>query len=262
MKQTLYIREFFSIINATDTVTFFTERMAYRFVPATKDAKTGVSNQMHIANTRCYSHYKANGLDSVALDNDSKVPFILSLADISSEKISAPQEFQTSGDSTKMFEKKGKSGFVFVAKQSGQVFTHTEDMLAGKKSHTFSPWALKLLGMTMDIGQLYITKTFRTNSEGTYINKDLLQSGIVMEAECRGKNIRKIFKSDKPVLLRMMAEMYVVEREYFSREEALAETGDKTQKIHFVIPSGVPAQNKATQQLVERASTESEDKTK
>ena len=39
LKQTFYVREYFSMCNSTDTITFFSEHMANRFLPATKDAK-------------------------------------------------------------------------------------------------------------------------------------------------------------------------------------------------------------------------------
>ena len=253
MKQTFYMRAYFSISNATDTVTYFAERMAYRFVPATKGVKTGVSSQMHTTNSCGYSHYKNAETDSVALDNDSKFPLMLSVVDISSAEVSAPESFKTTSDSTLVFEEKGKSGSTMVAKQSGQIFTHTGDMLADTKDHTFSPWALKLLGMTMDINQLYSTNVYRVNNEGHYTNKDLLQSCLVMEADCRGKLIRKALDSDTPVLMRTMVEMYVVDREFFSMEEAIAESKKKTEKMKFVIPADAPPLNEATLLLIERA---------
>jgi hypothetical protein len=55
----------------------------------------------------------------------------------------------------------------------------------------------------------------------------------------------------------MMAETYVVEREYFSKEEAKAERKKTSSKTDFVIPSDVPPLNDATLRLVNRAKTES-----
>ena len=256
MKQTFYIREYFSLSSTTNTATFFTERMAYRFVPATKDAETGVSSKMHEVNTRSYSQYKDAETDSVEINDESHFSITFSLMDLSDKEVVAPKSFNTPSDSTKLFEQKGKSGFELVAKQSEQVFTITKDGLADKKNHTYSPWPLKLLGMTMDINQLYITKAFRVNDEGSYISKDLLQSSFVMEADCRGKVFRKLLESDKPVLMRIMAEMYIVDREFFTKEEAIVGSKKETQKAEFVIPSGVPPLNDATQELVNRAEAE------
>lgn len=253
LKQTFYIREYFSISNETDTVTYFSEHMAHRFVPASKGVKTGISSSMHIDYTRSYSHYKDADTDSVAMDDESQFPFMISLLEVTDKEITAPKDFMTQNDGTKVYEKKGKSGVLLIKKQNGQVFSFTGDVLAEMKDHVYSPWALKLLGMTMDINQMYITKAFRVNDEGHYIEKDLLQSNFVMEADCRGKNIRKMLKSDQPVLLRMMAETYVVEREYFSKKEAQAERKKPASKANLAIPSNVPPLNDATQRLVNRA---------
>ena len=42
----------------------------------------------------------------------------------------------------------------------------------------------------------------------------------------------------------------------FTKEEAIAESKKETQKAEFVIPSGVPPLNDATQELVNRAEAE------
>ena len=257
LKQTFYVREYFSISNETDTVTYFSEHMAHRFVPASKDAKTGMSSKMYTDCTRSYSRHKDADKDSVAMDNKSEFPFMLSLIEVTDKEVTAPKDFKAQSDSTQVYEKSGKSGVLLIKKQNGQVFSYTMDGLADMENHIYSPWALKLLGMTMDINQMYITRAFRVNNEGHYIEKDLLQSNFVMEAECRGKYIRKILDSDKPVLMRMMAETYVVEREYFSKEEAKAERKKAASKTDFVIPSDVPPLNDATQRMVNRAKAES-----
>jgi hypothetical protein len=53
-----------------------------------------------------------------------------------------------------------------------------------------------------------------------------------------------------------MVEMYVVDRDYLSKEEAKKEYKNKPTNVKFVIPSTVPPLNEATQRLVERAKAE------
>ena len=61
LKQTFYVREYFSMSNETDTVTFFSEHMADRFVPTSKDAKFGGDSSLRILESRQHSHFQLFG---------------------------------------------------------------------------------------------------------------------------------------------------------------------------------------------------------
>lgn len=249
MKQIFYIRKYLSLCSTADTITFFVEQMAYRFIPAAKDTKTGVSKSMHVSNHRCYSLYNVDDVDSVEYDEDSKSTLAVSIFDLDDEEIQAPKSFHT--EPSGYYEKKGKSGASIIQKQSSGVFTSTEDALARKKSHSISPWPLKLLGLTMKVNQLYFSQAFPANEAGTYSAKDLMEATFVMEAEGRGKLIRKAMNSDTPVTIRAMTEFYVVDHEFLSQEEAKEESNKKDTKLEFAIPSSVPPLSKATLRIVE-----------
>ena len=251
MKQILYTRSYLSFFNNVDTVTYFVEKMAYRYVPATEGAKTGVSSQIQTSSSRSYSMHKVGDIDSVAYEENSKSPILAStFSNLSSQKILAHKSLKT--DSTGYYEEKGKSGISLAQRKSNGVFTYKEDILADEKNHSLSPWALKLLGMTMDINQFYTTHAFSINKSDKYLPKDLMEASFVMEAEGRGKYIRKVLDSDTPVKMCLMAEVYVVGREYLSKDEAKEESAKGTSKMSFVIPSNVPSLNEATRLLVER----------
>ena len=119
---------------------------------------------------------------------------------------------------------------------------------------------MKLIGFTTECNQFYITQTYRVNDKGVYQPKDLLEASYVMQAEGRGKFIRKALKSDKPVVLRCMVEMYIVDRDYFTKEEAKAAYKNKPTDVKFEIPSTVPPLNEATRRMVERANAETKNK--
>jgi hypothetical protein len=53
-----------------------------------------------------------------------------------------------------------------------------------------------------------------------------------------------------------MIELYIVDRDYLSKEEAKKEYKKKPTNVKFVIPSTVPPLNEATRRLVERANAE------
>lgn len=253
LKQTFYVREYFSMNTQTDTVSFFMEHMAVRFVPTSKDAKFSGSSSLRILDSHYYSHYKLLGKDSIITDPDSMFPSMLTILDLNTDEVTAPESFNVSGNTNKLDEQLGKSGIYLIQKQNSQTFSTMEDVLAMKKDHKFSPLPFKLIGFTMEFNQLYTTHAYRVNDKGIYLPKDLIEASFVMQADGRGKYLRKAFKSDKPVVIRSMIELYVVDRDYLSNEEAKEEYKKKPADVKFVIPSSVPPLNEATLRLVERA---------
>ena len=75
----------------------------------------------------------------------------------------------------------------------------------------------------------------------------------MMEAEGTWKKLSKALKSDKPLRIRTMVEMYVVDRDYLSKEDAKKAYENKPTDVEFEIPASVPELNEATQELVKRA---------
>ena len=256
LKQTFYVREYFSMSNETDTVTFFTEHMADRFLPATKDAKFSGSSSLRILDSHQYEHYQLFGKDSVCTQPERMFPSMVTIFEPLDREIKVPESFKEQENGIKIHEKEGKSGKELILKQNDQTFTIILDGLADTKEHTMSPWPLKLLGVTMEFNQLYVTQAYRVNDKGVYLPKDVLEASFVMQADGRGKYLRKALKSDKPIIIRSMVELYAVDREYLSKEEAKDEYKNKPTDVKFVIPATVPPLNEATRRLVERAKAE------
>ena len=257
LKQKFYVREYFSMSSETDTVTFFSEHMADRFIPTSKDAKFGGNTQLRLLESRQYGHYQLFGQDSITTNPETMFPSMVTIFEPIDKEIAIPESFKKA---TKFHEVPGKSGMELIAKQNDQTFTISVDALADTKDHKISPWPLKLLGFTMEINQAYVTQTYRVNDKGVYQPKDLLEFSIVMQADGRGKFFRKALKSDKPVVIRCMVEMYIVDRDYLSKEEAKAAYKNKPTDVKFVIPSTVPPLNEVTRRMVERANAEAKNK--
>ena len=256
LKQKFYVRQYFSMSNPSDTVTFFIEYMANRLVRSSREDKFGGNSSLRIRATRCYGRYNVDDRDSCVVNPETPFPSFLNLLHLEDEQITLPESFTQAGDKPKIYEEPGKSGMKLVLKQNAQSFVAIMDMLAEEKDHTYSPWALKALGCTMDFNQLYKTEVYRANDTGVYLPKDLTQASFVMEAEGRGKFIRMALNSDKPVDVFMMIEIYLVENDFLSKEEAKAEYKDKSTDAKFEIPAFVPSLDAATLQLVERAKAE------
>ena len=256
LKQTFYVREYFSMSSETDTVTLFTEHMADRFIPASKDAKFSGNSSLRILESQQYSHYQLFGQDSISTDPETLFPSMVTIFEPVDKEIPTPKSFKESGNAAKLYEEPGKSGVSIIIKQNDQTFTISVDGLADTKEHKISPWPLKLLGFTMEFNQVFVTQAYRVNDKGVYQPKDLLEASFVMQADGRGKYLRKVLKSDKPILIRSMVELYIVDRDYLSKEEAKEEYKNKPTNVKFVIPSTVPPLNEATRRLVERANAE------
>ena len=183
-------------------------------------------------------------------------PSMVTIFEPLDREIKVPESFKEQENGIKIHEKEGKSGKELILKQNDQTFTIILDGLADTKEHTMSPWPLKLLGVTMEFNQLYVTQAYRVNDKGVYLPKDVLEASFVMQADGRGKYLRKALKSDKPIIIRSMVELYAVDREYLSKEEAKDEYKNKPTDVKFVIPATVPPLNEATRRLVERAKAE------
>jgi hypothetical protein len=140
-----------------------------------------------------------------------------------------------------------------IMKQNDRTFTVIKDGLADTKDHKVSPWELKLLGLTIECNQLYLTHAYRVNDKGVYGPKDLQEVSIVMQADGRGKYFREMLDSDKPIVIRSMMEYYVVDVDYLSKEEAKDEYKNKPSGVKFVIPATIPPLNESTKRMVERA---------
>ena len=252
LKQTFYVREYFSMSSETDTVTFFSEYMADRFVPTSKDAKFGGDSKLRILESRQYAHYQLFGQDSITTNPETMFPSMATIFEPIDKEIVVPESF----NATKFHEVPGKSGTELILKQNDRTFTFSVDALADTKEHKISPWPLKLLGFTMEINQGYVTQAYRVNDKGVYLPKDLLEVSFVIQADGKGKYLRKALKSDKPIIIRCLNELYVVGYDYLSKEEAKEEYKNKPTDVKFVIPSTVPPLNEATQRLVERANAE------
>ena len=257
LKQTFYAREHFSMTCGNDTVTLFLEHMAHRFLPASEEAKFSGSSSLRILCSRSYAHYRTASKDSVATDGEALFPSLLSIFDLNEEPITAPASFNKPGEEAKLYEKPGKSGMSLVLKQNAHTFISTEDMLADSKKHSLSVWPLKLVGITFNMKQFYSTHTYGVNDNGIYTPKDLIEAGFAMEADGGGKTMRKIFEEKEgAVVIRSMIELYVVGRDYLSKEEAKKEYKNKLADVEFIIPQTAPALSEPTRKIVERAMAE------
>lgn len=251
MKQTFYVREYFTISSETDTITHFLEHMCDRYVPASKKVKFK-KNDLRYRNTRSYKYYQVDNRDSIAVSNKPDTKSLLDL--VTTEEVDASESFKGQMGVNRYYEKKGKSGILLSRKQNERIFTEYKDGLASKKDHTINlPWLLRMLGVSMEAHQAYMTHVYKANDASVYQPKDLIQAGAVVELLGKGKLLRQMVNSDVPVKMSLSIEYYVVSHEYISKDQAKEEYKAKNLKVPFEIPATVPQLSEATRNIIKRA---------
>ena len=251
MKQTFYVREYFTISSETDTITHFLEHMCDRYVPASKKVKFK-KNDLRYRNTRSYKYYQVDNRDSIAVSNKPDTKSLLDL--VTTEEVDASESFKGQMGVNRVYEKKGKSGILLSRKQNERTFTEYKDGLASKKDHTINlPWLLRMLGVSMEAHQAYMTHVYKANDASVYQPKDLIQAGAVVELLGKGKLLRQMVNSDVPVKINFSIEYYVVSHEYISKDQAKEEYKAKNLKVPFEIPATVPQLSEATRKIIKRA---------
>lgn len=258
MKQTFYAREYFSMIVDKDTISFFHERMAQRFISTSKDSKFKGDTNIDILNSRSYTYQNINKENSNLNDAVLELPSLLEIVFLDDETLYAPESFIKSSTETKYHQEKGKHGVAVVMRQNKNTFSCMNDALADKKEHSWNPAVLKLIGLNLDVTQLYQSQGYRINEEGVYEPKDLNEAVLVMDAAGKGRVFRKLFKTDQTVSIRIMVELYVTDREYLSIEEAKEEQKNPPTTIPFVVPTSAPPLNAFTLQMVKQTNAQSD----
>lgn len=114
------------------------------------------------------------------------------------------------------------------------------DQLCDEKKHTFSLWALKMLGLDMEVQEDTWTLIYRQNDSGKYNLADLIYGTYNIYFLGKGKIIKKVLGGGEAIGISSYIEQYPVETEYLTAEEykELKKTrGKRTEE--FRIPANI-----------------------
>lgn len=250
-----YIREYSSSYSVNNSATVFAEYMTDYFLPRKGAKKVKAQREPRILGWRGFAHYTDTvaGLDSVAY---MKYPGagmfqLIDLIEIDDKPVEASPRLKADpwlrGDTIR-----GKYGLKKVYRQNDRSFSANFDALADKKDHVWSPLALKLIGATFDINQMFMSQTFFRNRSGEYWPEDLISATYTMNATGRGKWIKKAFQAKSDVHLKAYFEIYVVDREYLPADEARHMMKDESLSMKVTPPAEAPALDAATRRLIDR----------
>lgn len=247
-----YAREYMSAYIGSDTTIVYAEHMADLFFPVNDKVKFKAERTPRELLTRNVARYVSDGVDSVATDVEHDLFPMMMVASLHGKEFTEPEKMA----SQKYYRDSipGKSGIAMYLKKSPAEVAITHDVLAEKADHKWSPWVLKLLGMTMDFKELRWQVAFVPNPESTkHSIREISVATFGMEAVGRGKMIKRCFSTKEYVDMRSYMELYPVEIEYLSVEEAKELKKHKPEIKEFTIaPQAMPI-DEGTQRLLKAA---------
>lgn len=250
-----YVREYLTTTIDSGQIITFAEDMADMFLPMRKKVK-GFKSRSYLKglNKRSYSHAIGNNGREKFISNidDPLHSFFFDTFEIDTAVVRESKRLammETGMDTVREKE------YLTIQRKTPSTFNCGYDELAYKKNHTYSPNFLKFFGMTTDFYEMYCTESFYRNDSHTYRIHDLFQFTASLSATCRGKWIKKAYKTKNPVKIKVRFELYPVEIQYITSAESkeLQKQENYVKPMPFRIPDNVPALDDATLLLIEKA---------
>lgn len=246
-----YVREYMSATSTTDTVIAFSENMVDYMLPLRKIKKNKVSDAPRILAKKNYARFiNDKGRDSIAVNIDDEMLSWISFMRIDTGTVTEPKTIKNRPiaiDSVK-----GKYGIKTLYRKNRTSFVKSIDGLADQKGHKMSPAFFKLFGFTIDFTEMIFVSTFNTNDAGIYKPNDLISFSFSLQALARGKIWKKAFDAKSPIEIHSYFEIYPVEKEFLTLEEAKELSDNRPAKPQIKVPENVAPLNTATQELIRR----------
>ena len=253
-----YIREYSGVANAKDTVQIFSEHMADYYIATQKVKKFKSHKTPRVLGSLQYARRKSSdGRDSIYRPDyrgdDVSWLDLLTLPDNRVEESEAVRM----GARTDTVN--GKYCVKKIVRKTDNMYVESIDYLADTKDHKLSPMMFKLLGFTMDFNDLYTSWAYMPNDGGKYSITDLIYGTMSTRVLGRGKWIKRAFNSDTPVEINGLFEVYPVEIEHLTVEEAREQLDNPPAVQMRRSPNALPLPA-ATQRLVEAFNAQSASK--
>lgn len=247
------IREFCNGITDNDTLQLYTECMAEAFFANGKvkgykdtDAKAKIKNQAR------YARIVENGKENIFKPGRENPISLIQWSGIvhlfPTKRIEVSEKIKSGAESDTVA---GEYSTKIIMSRKNGIYNRYQDMLSDYKDHIWSPSFLKLLGMTADLYTYSKTYSFADNGSDNFGINDLAGVTINIQLLARGKVVKKIFKSDKPVKLITYMEIYPLEITNCTVEE-YKELKKDNSVLSFRYPEGIKPMSPAIQQLIDR----------
>lgn len=253
-----YMREYVSALGSSDSLTVFRESIVDFLMPVEKTKVKGWNSPRRLADKTYIRLKDSEGVDSVSnhLNEDfllwgDMVGFFPSVKKIP-ERIKNGQGYVVD---TIM----GKYSPKFIWRKNGNIIRCNLDALADEKDHISSPWALKLLGLTTDISEMSLNCVFHTDEGAQLKPTDMSRISISIDMLVKGKLFKRAFDSKKPVDLKSYVEVYIIDREYLTDEQAkeIKKIPPVVSSSAIVAPTDAPALHSGIRKIVDRVNAQS-----
>lgn len=216
-----YIREYASMTDNSKSLVFYNEHMGDFFLPVGKKAKGFKKNpQPRFLTSDLYMQISnKNGEDSIfkplqRIDDFTWEEFVEYPSNTITDTIS--DKYKLNGDTIV-----GKYGIKHIIRRPEKAFySITTDELADHKNHTWSPWYYKMLGLTVDVTEYKHSWLYQSQDSNSYKPTDIIVGTINLGCLAKGKLFKKIFKTNGNFTMNSFYEIYPVEFEYLTNEEA------------------------------------------
>ena len=221
-RMVVYVREYATLASKADTIDCYFDYMG-NFQWAKGKVKTfkGSDRNFRRSSTdyRGYRRLHTAEKDTILPAEEDDVDF-LQLETLMSVPYEEIRESWTKGAPADQTDTvRGVAGFEKLRFNTSATYNIVEDLLADKEDHRWTPWFLKLLGLTTEFTAFKQSYVYPAEKSGIHQPETLLAHTFAMEATGRGKWFKKAFRSDDAVELRFYYEIYPVEVVYMSADE-------------------------------------------
>lgn len=213
-----YMREYLSGMTHADSLLYFNEHMVDFFLVKGKVKGFKQKNHPRILSSRLYARICDEHGDSIFMPQyrDDMLAWeqIISLPEGQIEIV----EMANAGASHAKIEGKYSTKELFTV--TPHTLIRNIDFLADTKDHTMSPLIFKILGFTIDFNEIQNTWVYERNESDKYDLTNIISGTFSVKVKGRGKFLKKIFKTDQPIEMYASYEIYPVEIEYLTVEDA------------------------------------------
>lgn len=250
-----YIREYVSGATGTDTMMSYNEHMGDFFLPLRDKVKgfKAKPSPRFLASRLRSRMSNINGLDSIFVPEYRDDTFSWEMM------VTMPFGSVSESDKIKWGAKTdsiaGKHGVKHRLRKNGKSsYSIQTDYLADSKSHRISPFIFKLLGLSIDFNELQGSWVYKSNDNGCYSPADIISGTFSLSVTGRGKWIKKAFKSDTPIQMYSFYEIYPMEIEYLTVQEAKDMLHKEPPRVKITASPNARPLDPAIQEMVDKCS--------
>lgn len=255
-----YAREYCTGSTPNDTLQFYCEYMLeYYFAEGKVKGYSKSHESSHPLAVKRYGRIaNANGLDSIMRpkydDDITSLSFMSNMAFVPCQKKELTDAMKAGALADTI---QGKYFPKYIYRLNNGNFSIDCDALSDHKTHSFSPWFFKMLGMTMDMKQGNWTLMYKQNDSGIYGITDYVYNTGNMRLIGKGKLLKKMLGITDAIEINCYIEQYPVEIERLTVDEYKEQK--KTYYEHrsdFKIPDNIQPLPPAIQNLLNRINSQ------